>query len=74
VKRIPIDIENSMLGRDINTLIETISGNDTIQPYSDVSLRVLMRIADILMYRHEYKFYDIKTGSGIVEALNDFQT
>ena len=48
-----------MLGRDINTMIETISGNDTIQPYSDVSLRVLMRMADILMFRHEYKFYDI---------------
>ena len=30
VKTIPIDVENSMLGRDINTMIETISGNDTI--------------------------------------------
>ena len=28
-----------------------------------------MRIADILMFRHEYKFYDIQTGSGILEAL-----
>jgi hypothetical protein len=30
VKSIPIDIENSMLGRDINTMMETITGNDTI--------------------------------------------
>jgi len=30
VKTIPIDIENSMLGRDINTMMETITGNDTI--------------------------------------------
>lgn len=28
-----------------------------------------MRIADILMFRHEYRFYDIQTGSGILEAL-----
>ena len=30
VKSIPIDIENSMLGRDVNTMMETITGNDTI--------------------------------------------
>jgi hypothetical protein len=30
VNEIPIDIENSMLGREMNTMIECISGNDTI--------------------------------------------
>lgn len=72
VKTIPIDIENSMLGREMNTLISTISGNETVQPYCDVSLRVIMRIADILMFRHEYKYYDIQSGEDIVKELNDY--
>ena len=52
IKEIPIDIENSNMGRSLQCLIDCISGNETIAPYSDVSLRVFMRLADILMYQH----------------------
>lgn len=40
-----------MIGREIKELNRCINptGQQTLQPYSDVSLRVLMRMADILM-------------------------
>jgi hypothetical protein len=53
-------MENTTLGRNMNSLIDTISGNDTIQPYCDVSLRVFIRIADILMFRHSCDFATIE--------------
>ena len=75
VTKIPIDIENSMLGREMNTLIPCISGSETIAPYCDVSLRIMMRIADILMFSHVYKAYDIGSGAEeIIEELEEFQT
>ena len=40
-------------------LIECISGLDTICPFSDVSLRVLMRIADVLMNKNYVVPFDI---------------
>jgi len=52
LKSTPIDIENSFIGRDINCLLETVSGVQSINPYCDVSLRVIMRIADLLQARH----------------------
>ena len=60
IKRIPIDIETTMFGREMYTLIDCISGVDAVEAYSDVSLRVIMRMADILMYRHSYKMFDIR--------------
>jgi hypothetical protein len=59
IKRIPIDIETTMFGREMNTLIECVSGVEAVEAYSDVSLRVIMRMADILMFRHSYKMFDI---------------
>lgn len=56
----PIDIETTMLGREMHTLIECISGVESVEAYCDVSLRVIMRMADILMYRHTYKVFHIK--------------
>ena len=73
VTKIPIDIENSMLGREMNTLIPIISGSETVAPYCDVSLRILMRIADILMFSHVYKAYEIGSGDEIVDELTEFQ-
>lgn len=60
VKDIPIDIETTMFGREMHTLMECISGVEAVEAYCDVSLRVIMRMADILMYRHSYKMFDIE--------------
>lgn len=38
-----------MLGREIPALIDCCVGSETVQPYGDVALRVIMRIADLLM-------------------------
>ena len=51
VTRIPIDIENTLMGKEMSCLIDCIAGVDTIQPYCDVSFRVINRIADVLMAR-----------------------
>lgn len=48
VKIVPIDIENTYMGREINCLLETIAGVESVQPYSDVSFRVISKIADVL--------------------------
>ena len=58
VKRIPIDIENSHTGRQMNCLIDCIDGSDSLSPYSDVSLRVIMRMADVLMCKHQCKVFE----------------
>ena len=42
-------METSWLGRDMPALVDCITGVDTVQPYGDVALRVIMRIADLLM-------------------------
>lgn len=60
IKKIPIDIENSLIGRDMPCLIETIVGVDSLSPFTDTSLRVLMRIGDVLMYRHYCYSYDLQ--------------
>lgn len=52
VGRVPIDIESSFIGQDMNCLVDAISGVETIQPYCDTSLRVIIRIADVLMLTH----------------------
>jgi hypothetical protein len=63
-----------MFGREIHTLIDCISGVEALEPYSDVSLRVIMRMADILMYRHSYKIFDIKdiAADDVTPGLMDF--
>ena len=74
IKRIPIDIETTMFGREMHTLTECISGVDAVEAYSDVSLRVLMRMADILMYRHSYKMFEIREegSEDVIQGLMDF--
>ena len=49
VKEIPIDIESTLIGADMNCLLSTISGVETVAAYGDVSFRILNRIADLLM-------------------------
>lgn len=53
----------------MSALLDTISGNETIKPYCDVALRVLIRIADILMIRHTCDFVEIKPGDDPEEEL-----
>jgi hypothetical protein len=65
IEKIPIDIENSFIGRDIICLVDTLRGSDTLEAYSDVSLRVLMRMADVLMFRHYCYTYDVSISAGI---------
>ena len=69
IKTCPLDIENSSMGKDIVCLLETVSGVESIQPYSDVSLRVIMRMADCLMFRHECFPCDIKITDDVAEKL-----
>ena len=58
----------------MHTQIECIYGGESLEPYCDTSLRVIMRIADILMYRHSYKIFDIKEESTkeVIDGLIDF--
>lgn len=74
IKEIPVDIENTYIGRDISTLIDCFSGIDSISPYSDVSFRVLARIADILMARDSIKSYSIQEEKPTDEVLPIFQS
>lgn len=48
ISSMPIDIENSFLGREMNCLLEAISGIECVQPYGDVSYRLISKIADVL--------------------------
>ena len=57
----------------MNALLETISGNETIEPYSDVALRVLIRIADILLFRHTCDYVKIEPGDNPKEKLFEMQ-
>lgn len=58
----------------MHTMIDCISGVETVEPYCDVSLRVIMRMADILMFRHQYKIYNIEDKEEVIEGLMEFQT
>jgi|APSaa5957512535_1039671.scaffolds.fasta_scaffold273662_1 hypothetical protein len=69
VKEVPIDIENTVIGSDMICLIECISGERTIQPYCDVALRLIIRMADVLMYRHECCVYEITDKPDVVSEL-----
>ena len=71
---IPIDIENTQIGRDVINILETFTGNEAIEPYSDVSCRLMMRIADILMNRHEGPILNIDITLNVQKELVKYQT
>lgn len=74
VKEVPVDIENTFIGRDMNCLIETISGVHTIQAYSDVSFRVISKMADVLMNRQFCEVYQVDaTRDEPIDDLMNFQ-
>ena len=47
-KKVPCDIETTSMGDDMAAIINCFSGAETVAPYSDVSLRLMMRVADLL--------------------------
>ena len=67
----PVDIENSNLGREMSYLVNCIGDKESLTPYGNVSLRVMMRIADVLQYRHNYKSFEIGWREDIHAALHD---
>lgn len=74
VKEVPVDIENTCIGREMSCLIETIQGANSIQPYGDVSFRVIARMADVLMNRNNCHVYKMNSNSReIVDDLIRFQ-
>lgn len=73
IGRVPIDIENTIIGREVNTLMECLTSIESIQPYCDVSLRILMRIADTLMFRHQCHYLEISETVENIESLFQFQ-
>lgn len=47
--KLPCALEMTHLGREVSTLLECFTGPETVGPYSHVCLRLIMRIADLLM-------------------------
>jgi len=71
-KTVPIDIENTVMGREMNALLDAISSYEGVQPYCDVALRVLMRMADVLMYRHECQAFEMSQHDDVEAELIKF--
>ena len=58
----------------MNYLIECMTGIETVSPYGDVSFRILMKIADILMDRQVCHPFDvIEKNSDSMEDIFKFQ-
>jgi hypothetical protein len=45
---VPIEIERTIMGSNINTLWGVISGHNAVKPFTYVGFRIIVRIADIL--------------------------
>ena len=74
VKDVPVDIENTCIGREMSCLIETLQGANAVQPYGDVSFRIISRMADVLMNRNHCQVYKMDRNSrAILEDLVRFQ-
>jgi hypothetical protein len=56
----------------MNCLIDLITGQETLSPYCDVSLRIIMRIADLLMFITECPVRDYTDSDSITEMLLEF--
>jgi hypothetical protein len=71
IHEVPVDLENTSVAHSAQCLIEVISGKDSILPYRDVSLRVMMRMADILQAAHECEFVRITSKTGVADEDED---
>ena len=71
MKDVPIDMETTWIGNDMQTLVSCFVGQETVHPYSDVSLRLIMRMADLLMgNRHCYNL-DLDATSKDIDDLSN---
>ncbi len=67
---IPIDIENTYIGRNMEYLFRCMAGNESLEPNSIVSYRIISRIADLLMAIPE-AHCETMHGEGAIEKLKD---
>ena len=81
-KQIPIDVEGTQLGRDATALLaalvelpekSTAEVDEPISPYCDMSFRLLSRLADALMQKHECDSHEVDSVATAVEDLFEFQ-
>ena len=70
VKTCPIDIENSFMGQNMSVLLAAITGVEAIVPYCDVALRVLMRIADVMMLRDTLPYHELNVAKSAEENID----
>ena len=71
ISTVPCDIEVTTMGRDIQTIINCFSGSETVHPYSDVSLRLIMRMADLLKGNHHCFKMDLDDKEKDIASLTD---
>lgn len=71
VGALPIDIENTVIGGNVNCLLSALQ--EYLHPYNNTSLRVIMRLADILMDRNYCKTYDINESEDVIDCLMTHQ-
>lgn len=48
-KHIPVDIERTYTGKNVDCLLRCFTGYEHLIPYHEVSVRVMLRMADVLM-------------------------
>jgi len=66
----PIEIEETWIGRSLESLQNTLNGNNSIDPYNIVSFRILQRMANVLMNKIDIDVEDpYSAGVDIVETL-----
>ena len=58
-REVPVDIERTWIGMSIEPLLMCFMGNNHLFPYTEVSYRVLQRIADVLNSVPQELTYDI---------------
>jgi len=67
---VPIDIENTYIGRNMEYLFRCMVGNESLEPNSIVSYRIISRIADLLMAIPE-AHCETLYGEGAIEKLKE---
>jgi hypothetical protein len=77
-EKCPVEIEETWLGRNMDTLLHAISGGggrETLQPFSWVCFRLLQRMADVLVGYNLDEFEDIidpfQPGVDVVATLKN---
>ena len=55
---IPIEIEDTYLGHSFDALRNAITGHESINPYNNVSFRILHRMANLLQGNYTIRSYD----------------